>query len=126
MRRVRRPGIRLCVAAAWLGTAAVCSPAVAQSSNATPTATATANVNAIKIDVRNFMFGPQTLTVTAGSTVVWTNLDQEPHTIASDQGLFRSGAIDTHETFSFKFDHPGTYRYFCTIHPQMLGTIVVQ
>lgn len=120
MRRVRHPGIRLCVAAAWLGTSALCSPAVAQSSNATATA------NAIKIDVRNFMFGPQTLTVTAGSTVVWTNLDQEPHTIASDQGLFRSGAIDTNETFSFKFDHPGTYRYFCTIHPQMLGTIVVQ
>jgi plastocyanin len=116
IRRVRSRWVRLCVAAVWLSTAAASLPAVAQS----PTG------NAIKIDVRNFMFGPQTLTVTAGSTVVWTNMDQEPHTIASDAGLFRSGAIDTNETFSFKFDHPGTYRYFCTIHPQMLGTIVVQ
>lgn len=105
---------------AWLA-----STAMSGSSNAQP-AEASAATGAIKIDVRNFMFGPQTLNVKAGSTVVWTNLDQEPHTVVSDSGLFRSGAIDTSETFSFKFDRPGTYHYFCTIHPRMLGTIVVQ
>jgi plastocyanin len=54
------------------------------------------------------------------------NLDQEPHTVVSETGLFRSGAIDTKETFSFKFEQRGTYRYLCTIHPRMLGTIVVE
>jgi plastocyanin len=88
-------------------------------------ASAAGGANSIKIEVKNFMFGPQTLTVSAGSTVIWTNLDQEPHTIASDAGLFRSNAIDTNETFSFRFDKPGTYRYLCTLHPQMLGVVVV-
>jgi plastocyanin len=72
-----------------------------------------------------FMFAPATLTVPAGSTVTWTNKDDEPHTVVSDSGLFRSGALDTGESFSFRFDKPGTYRYACSIHPRMLGTIVV-
>jgi plastocyanin len=75
---------------------------------------------------RDFMFAPASLTVTAGSTVTWTNKDDEPHTVTSDSGLFRSGALDTNESFSFKFDKPGTYHYLCSIHPRMLGTIVVQ
>jgi plastocyanin len=112
--------IRVCAMITLLAMAGTSSPAGAQPPEAN------ASVGAIKIDVRNFMFGPDTLTVKAGSTVVWTNLDQEPHTIASDAGLFRSAAIDTGETFSFKFDRPGTYRYFCTIHPRMLGTVIVQ
>jgi plastocyanin len=80
----------------------------------------------IKISASNFMFSPATMTVSAGATVTWTNLDEEPHTVVSDAGLFRSGAIDTHESFSFKFDKPGTYHYTCSIHPRMVGTIVVQ
>jgi plastocyanin len=82
--------------------------------------------NTIHIDVKNFMFAPMTMTVKAGATVTWTNSDQEPHTVVSSQGLFRSGAIDTGESFSFKFDKPGTYGYVCTIHPRMVGTVVVQ
>ena len=78
------------------------------------------------IVVKNFMFMPMSLTVTAGSTVTWSNQDQEPHTVVSDTGLFRSSAIDTNESFSFKFDQPGTYHFMCSIHPQMVGTIVVQ
>jgi plastocyanin len=94
---------------------------------AAPVAGATAGAGAkiVKIDARNFMFSPQNLTVSQGATVTWTNFDQEPHTVVSDSGLFRSGAIDTQESFSFKFDKPGTYRYLCTIHPRMLGTVVV-
>ena len=76
--------------------------------------------------IRNFMFSPTTLTVPAGSTVTWSNLDQEPHTVVSDTGLFRSGAMDTSESFSYKFDKPGTYHFTCSIHPQMVGTVVVQ
>ena len=75
---------------------------------------------------RDFMFAPGALTVHAGATVTWTNKDDEPHTVVSEAGLFRSGALDTGESFSFKFDRPGTYRYVCSIHPRMVGTIIVQ
>ena len=75
---------------------------------------------------RDFMFGPASLTVSAGSTVTWTNKDDEPHTVVSDTALFRSGALDTDESFSFRFDKPGTYHYACSIHPRMVGTIIVQ
>jgi plastocyanin len=78
------------------------------------------------ITVKNFMFMPMPLTVRAGTTVTWTNLDDEPHTAVSDTGLFRSGAMDTNESFSFKFDKPGTYHFTCSIHPSMVGTIIVQ
>ncbi|MDP8984633.1 MAG: cupredoxin domain-containing protein [Pseudomonadota bacterium] len=79
-----------------------------------------------QIVVKDFMFMPMTITIKAGSSVIWANKDDEPHTIMSDTGLFRSGAIDTDETFTFKFDHQGTYRYTCSIHPRMVGTIVVE
>ena len=75
---------------------------------------------------KEFMFSPNTVNVSAGSTVTWTNRDEEPHTVVSDTGLFRSGAMDTNDSFSFTFDKPGTYRFICSIHPQMVGTIVVQ
>ncbi len=75
---------------------------------------------------KDFMFAPTSLEVAAGSTVTWTNKDDEPHSVVSDSGLFRSGALDTNETFSFRFDKPGTYHYACSIHPRMVGTIVVR
>ena len=75
---------------------------------------------------KDFMFAPVATTVKAGSTVTWTNKDDEPHTVVSDTGLFRSAALDTDESFSFRFDKPGTYHYACSIHPRMTGTIVVQ
>jgi|SRR5579872_7513952 len=76
--------------------------------------------------VKGFMFNPTTITVKVGTTVRWTNQDGEPHTVVSDSGLFRSGALDTKDTFTYKFDKPGTYRFLCSIHPQMVGTVVVQ
>jgi plastocyanin len=75
---------------------------------------------------RDFMFAPLSLTVQAGSTVTWTNKDDEPHTVTSDTGLFRSGAMDTNDSFSYRFDKPGTYHYVCSIHPRMTGTVVVR
>jgi plastocyanin len=80
----------------------------------------------VLIDVKNFMFAPASMTVKSGATVTWTNMDQEPHTVVSSDGLFRSGAIDTGESFSFTFEKPGTYQYLCTIHPRMVGIVVVQ
>ncbi len=79
-----------------------------------------------KIEVKDFMFSPTTLTIEAGAQVSWVNKDDEPHTVVSDTGLFRSGALDTDESFSFKFDKPGTYRFTCSIHPRMVGTIIVK
>jgi plastocyanin len=79
-----------------------------------------------QIVVKDFMFTPTPLTVKAGSTVTWTNRDDEPHTVVSDTGLFKSGGMDTNESFSFKFDKPGMYHFTCSIHPRMVGTIVVQ
>src|SRR5579863_3080025 len=78
------------------------------------------------VTIKNFMFAPATVTIKSGTTVTWTNKDNEPHTVASDSGLFRSGAMDTDESFSFKFDKPGTYHFACSIHPMMVGTIVVE
>jgi len=90
-----------------------------------PAAPASAEGSTI-VMARDFMFAPTALTVAAGSTVTWTNKDDEPHTVVSDSGLFRSGALDTNESFSFRFDKAGTYRYACSIHPRMVGTIIVQ
>jgi len=78
----------------------------------------------VKID--NFTFGPKRITVTAGTTVVWTNRDDIPHTVVSDEKLFKSQALDTDDSFSFRFNKPGTYPYFCSLHPKMTGTVVVQ
>ena len=78
------------------------------------------------IVMKNFDFMPMSLTVPAGTTVTWKNLDGEPHTVVSDSGLYRSAALDQNDTFSFTFDKPGIYKYTCSIHPKMTGTIVVQ
>ena len=75
---------------------------------------------------KDFMFAPTSMNVAAGSTVTWTNRDEEPHTVVSESGLFRSGALDTNESFSYRFEKPGTYRYTCSIHPRMTGTVVVR
>jgi plastocyanin len=82
--------------------------------------------DATKILVKDFLFNPSPLVVKAGSTVTWTNMDDEPHNVTSDTGLFRSGGMDTNDSFSFKFDKPGTYHITCSIHPRMVGTVVVQ
>jgi len=65
--------------------------------------------------------------VKAGTTVTWTNRDDIPHGIAATGNSFaRSGALDTEDHYSFTFTTPGTYQYFCYIHPHMTGTIVVE
>src|ERR1700728_3063383 len=76
--------------------------------------------------MKNFDFSPMTLTVKAGTTVTWKNLDGEPHTVVSPDGVFRSHALDQGDAFTFKFDKPGTYKYICSIHPKMRAAIIVQ
>ena len=87
-----------------------------------------ASARAADVDVKidNFVFTPQTLTIKPGTTVTWTNGDDIPHSlVASQQGLFRSRAMDTGETFRFTFTSAGTFEYFCGLHPHMKGMIVV-
>ncbi len=83
----------------------------------------TANI-AIKID--NFSFEPGTISISAGTTVTWTNNDDVPHVVASDESVFKSKALDTDDRFSYTFTKPGTYKYYCAIHPKMTAKIVVQ
>jgi plastocyanin len=77
------------------------------------------------VTIGNFTFAPQVLTVRQGATVTWVNGDDIPHTVvATDQG-FKSKVLDTDGRFSFTFAKPGTYAYFCSIHPHMTGKVVV-
>jgi plastocyanin len=85
-----------------------------------------AAASALEVRVDNFTFGPATLTVPVNSTVTWVNKDDLPHVIASNDGVFKSKALDTEDKYSYTFSKPGTYGYFCSIHPKMVGTIVVQ
>jgi plastocyanin len=79
------------------------------------------------VSIDNFTFSPQQLTVKAGTTVTWTNKDDIPHGIAATGNTFkRSAAMDTDDNYSFTFTTPGTYQYFCYIHPHMTGMIVVE
>jgi plastocyanin len=80
----------------------------------------------VEITIDNFSFAPGTLTVAAGTTVMWINHDDIPHTAVSTDGVFKSKVMDTDEKFSYTFTKPGTFPYFCSIHPKMTGTIVVQ
>ena len=77
--------------------------------------------------IDNFIFNPKAVTVKAGTTVTWTNRDDIVHGIASSNNAFKkSPAMDTDDTYSFTFTTPGTYQYFCYLHPQMVGSIVVE
>ena len=74
--------------------------------------------------MENFSFKPDTLTVTVGATVTWTNNDAAGHDVKSD--LFQSPNMAKGQTFSFTFTNKGTYDYICGIHPNMKGKIIVQ
>jgi plastocyanin len=78
------------------------------------------------VTIGNFTFGPQVLTVKAGTTVTWVNGDDVPHTVvAADKASFKSKVLDTDDRFAFTFTRPGAYAYFCSIHPHMTGKVVV-
>jgi plastocyanin len=76
--------------------------------------------------VDNFSFAPATASVPVGTTVTWTNRDDIPHNVVSPEQKFKSPVLDTNEKFSHTFDVPGTYKYYCSIHPRMTGQVVVR
>ncbi len=80
-----------------------------------------------KIEIKDFAFNPPTITVKSGETITWINRDEEPHTIVSVSKQFKkSTALDTDQTFTITAGAPGTYSYFCSVHPKMTGTIIVE
>jgi plastocyanin len=80
----------------------------------------------MEVRIDNFAFGPTEVTVAVGTTVTWTNRDDIPHTVVSTDKVSKSKVLDTDEKFSFTFSTPGTYPYFCSLHPKMTGKVVVQ
>ena len=79
-----------------------------------------------KVQIDQYAFLPQRITVKPGTTVTWTNDDDDSHTVASSSKFFKSKALDTGDKFSFTFTTPGTYAYICSVHPHMTGAIVVE
>ena len=79
-----------------------------------------------RIEIKAHGYGVPEVIVQAGTTVTWINHDDDPHTVTSTENVFRSPGIDTDETYSYTFTRPGTYQYFCTLHPLMTGKVVVR
>jgi plastocyanin len=108
-------------AGTWRGRChALCVAAALGANLALPAQAADMDVN-----IDNFTFAPNALTVKAGTTIVFRNRDDIPHSVVGTKAEFHSKALDTDDTFSFTFAKPGTYEYFCGLHPQMTGKIVV-
>jgi plastocyanin len=116
--------VRVCMASVLVAIVAVTVLLVGPRNVAAKAQQPAAATAEVKID--NFSFGPGTLTVAVGTTAVWTNHDDIPHTVVSTDGVFKSKVLDTDEKFSYTFTKAGTFPYFCSIHPKMTGKVVVQ
>jgi plastocyanin len=116
---------RITLALGAVGMTAVLAATVPELTAAGETAVQAA-ASPATIDIDNFAFTPATLTVTAGTTVTWKNEDDSPHRIGDKNGTFKSAALDTDDSFSHTFAVPGEYPYICTIHPYMVGKIIVK
>ena len=110
---VRNVWVAIALAAAVLAPAAIFPTAFVQAAET-------------EVNIDQFTFYPQRITVKAGTTVTLTNEDDVPHTVASSSKVFKSKALDTAGKFSFTFTTPGTYDYFCSLHPHMTGAVVVE
>jgi amicyanin len=89
-------------------------------------AAAETNSSATEVKIDNFSFTPQEIKVKSGTTITWTNRDDIPHTVTSTDGIFKSKTLDTDDKFTTTFSKPGTYPYFCSIHPKMTGKVIVE
>jgi plastocyanin len=114
------------VAAAMLGVFGWTSASNARFVASAATAQGATKSQEVVVKIDNFSFMPHDIMVAAGTTVIWVNNDDIPHTVVSTSDVFKSKALDTDDKFSFKFDKPGTYEYFCSIHPKMTAKVIVQ
>lgn len=83
------------------------------------------NAQTVDVAIQGFAFDPASLSITAGTTVRWTNMDSAPHTSTSDAPLWDSGTLNQGEDFSFTFNEEGEYPYHCEFHGGMTATISV-
>jgi plastocyanin len=106
------------------------APHSANGSEISPTSpqAAAAGVEAGRIVIDSFAYSPREISVPLGSRVQWVNRDDVPHTVTSTAKpkTFDSGALDGEESFAFVFQAPGTYHYFCALHPHMTGKVIVK
>ncbi len=86
----------------------------------------TAGTEPVVIHIDNFTFSPAAVTITPGTAVTWVNGDDIPHTVVAETKAFRSKTLDTEDRYSFTFETPGDYAYFCSLHPHMTGKVVVK
>src|SRR5215475_7361396 len=110
------------------GTAVIAALALTALANVhtAPSPAHAAPTRPVSITITEFTFTPPVLTVPVGTTVTWVNRDEEPHTVTSTTGGFGSAGLANEETFAQQFTHPGTYTYFCALHPHMRATVVVK
>jgi plastocyanin len=88
--------------------------------------TAAAPAATLKVDIKQHKYSPDTLTIPVGTTVTWVNHDDDVHTVVSSAQAFMSRGIDNEESYSYTFTKPGTYVYFCTLHPLMTAKVIVK
>ena len=88
--------------------------------------TVAASPSSADVKIDNFSFTPAAITVKVGTQITWTNGDDIPHTVVSEDQSFKSTVLDTDQKFTFTASKPGTYSYFCSIHPKMTGKLVVE
>jgi plastocyanin len=102
-----------------------CSKSSSDSSYGNSTQPPSGSSDRNTISIANMSFGPST-TVTKGTTVTWTNNDYTPHTVTADNNSFNSGNLSYGSTFSHTFSNSGTFKYHCSIHTGMTGSVVVK
>ena len=78
------------------------------------------------VEIREFAYAPGAVTVSRGTTVRWINRDEETHTVTSATGAFASAGLEHDDAFERRFTEPGTYSYFCSLHPRMMATVIVR
>ena len=101
-------------------------PGTPANGNGNGTAAPEASTPSHTVYIQNFHFNPQSVTISIGDKVIWTNFDGAQHQVVSDTGVFDSGLMPQGQTFEYVFSAAGTYNYHCSVHPSMTGTIVVQ
>jgi|SRR6516165_4535425 plastocyanin len=111
---------------ALIGAAVIALSLLACAQKAQSAAAEDSSASAPQVKIDNFSFSPQNLEITTGTTVTWTNRDDVPHNVVSTDKIFKSKTMDTDEKFSYTFTTPGTYKYFCSIHPRMTAIVVVK
>jgi plastocyanin len=118
----RRRIARLCAAVAVIALSAAALPDLGTGHEAMVKVAA----SSVTVTIDHHAFAPSALTIAVGTTVIWKNADDTPHTVTDKSGGFRSAGLDTGDSFSHTFATPGDYTYFCSLHPFMVGEIVVK